>query len=120
MRYRLLSSLVCVLLRVTLPRPFKRSARFDVLKPLCNGCLRSVEMCLRIFALGLWRGRHAYLQNNYNRLDCAVVLASWALKIAGWEHISQPIYPGSILTTRSSAVHALSVRVFSSTPNHIY
>jgi hypothetical protein len=42
----------------------------------------TVEMCLRIFALGLARHKHAYLRNAYNRLDAAVVVASWALIVA--------------------------------------
>ncbi len=54
-----------------------------------------LEMFARIFALGFWRGPSAYLRDNYNKLDFAVVVASWALKIVGWEGIYQPIYPGA-------------------------
>ena len=53
-------------------------------------------MAARIFALGFWRGETAYLRNNYNILDFLVVLSSWALKIAAWNHIYQPIYPGKM------------------------
>jgi hypothetical protein len=39
-------------------------------------------MCARVFALGFARNPHAYLRNAYNRLDFAVVVASWALVFA--------------------------------------
>lgn len=32
---------------------------------------------MRIFALGLCRGPHAYLRNGYNRLDTLIVVAIW-------------------------------------------
>jgi hypothetical protein len=42
----------------------------------------TAEMCARVFALGFARNPHAYLRNAYNRLDFAVVVASWALVLA--------------------------------------
>lgn len=62
-----------------------------------NFCFCSLEMLARIFALGLFQGQHAYLRNTYNKLDCLIVLASWALKIVKWTGIHQPIYPGTSL-----------------------
>ena len=48
----------------------------------------------RIFALGFWRGKHAYLRSTYNQLDFLVVVSSWVLKAVGWSHFKEPIYPG--------------------------
>ncbi len=34
-------------------------------------------MVLRVFALGVWRGRHSYLADGYNRLDVIIIATSW-------------------------------------------
>ncbi len=39
----------------------------------------TIEAFLRVFALGFASGPHAYLRDNYNRLDFVVVLASWTV-----------------------------------------
>ena len=54
-------------------------------------------MGLRIFVLGIWRGRTTYLASGYNRLDMFIVASSWALKVVSWEHYYVPIYPGKTL-----------------------
>ena len=43
----------------------------------CCGCACRVEMLLRLFALGVWRGPHTYWANGYNRLDVAIIGSSW-------------------------------------------
>ena len=40
-------------------------------------CACRVEMVLRLFALGVWRGPHTYWANGYNRLDIAIIASSW-------------------------------------------
>ena len=55
----------------------------------------AAEMCLRIFALGFVRGKHAYLRNAYNRLDAAVVVVSVTIVVAARG-------TGSRLITRTS------------------
>ena len=34
-------------------------------------------MMLRAFALGVWRGKHSYMANGYNRLDVLIIVTSW-------------------------------------------
>ena len=65
----------------------------------------------RIFALGFWRGRNAYLRSTYNQLDFLVVVSSWALKAVSWSHYKEPIYPGEGLGFRvQDFAHYFTIR----------
>lgn len=64
-----------------------------------------VEMCLRIFALGLIDGPNTYLASSkYNQLDCLIVLSSWALKAMFWAGVFQPIFPGMLMPVHPAII----------------
>ncbi|XP_024544215.1 voltage-dependent L-type calcium channel subunit alpha-1F-like isoform X1 [Selaginella moellendorffii] len=58
-----------------------RSFNIDFLDGLITA-LYTIEMVLRISALGFINGRHCYMRNPYNRLDFVIVFDSWVHIIA--------------------------------------
>lgn len=40
-------------------------------------CVFTVELLLKVFAMGLFTNKHAYLRSSWNILDCVIVLTGW-------------------------------------------
>ncbi|XP_024517727.1 uncharacterized protein LOC112341586 [Selaginella moellendorffii] len=53
-----------------------RNFKLDFLDGLITA-LSTLEVILKVFVLGLYKKRHCYLRNPYNRLDFAMVIDSW-------------------------------------------
>ena len=44
----------------------------------------TIESAIRIIVHGIYKGRHAYLRNSWNRFDFVTIIASWLIYLAKW------------------------------------